>query len=194
MRTNHPTADEIGDQRDAFLPELRRYEAACRARTPLPNPREFSASDRCRYHGYLQKMAAFEPHSPFRESSVGILHSDLVGLVAAERAFESVRSCFVMLTPDEREVWFENHPEQDLIGGWYWFLFWKIHTVIPNRFQRSVAAIDIGANCATWILTEGRGSSAWHELWSYDGDQARLIDGAFSVIVAEHGPIEEWSE
>lgn len=91
-------------------------------------------------------------------------------------------------------MWFEQHPSIDAIGGWYWFVFWQIHTIVPDRFRHALTKYDIGSDCEPWIFTHGRGSSAWHELWSYNGNQAKLIDGSFSAIVAEDGPIEEWFE
>ena len=194
MRSVFYTPEQIESARERCLPRLREFEAECRANAPLPSPNELNTIDRCRYGLYVTKMEAFVPYSPWRESAVGILHSDLVGILAARHVFQEHLNCLVTITSDERTAWYETGDH--VVDGWYWYLWWKIHTKIPDRFRADIIArFPTSADFDYWILTHGRGSTSFHELTMKEFDIelviARAIEkhpGIKPRIISDNGP------
>ena len=193
VRSVFYTQKQIDAAREHCLPRLRGFEAECRVKNPIPTIDDLAAVDRCRYDLYTKKMREFTMYSPWRESIVGILHSDLVGLSAARDVFEPHLNCLVLLTSDERTMWYDTGDHE--VDGWYWFLWWKIHTTIPERFRADIEnQFPKPDGFDYWIFTHGRASTSFHELWRYDGCVATLTERSFAAVCAEHGPIDEWYE
>ena len=191
MRDIFYTRQQIDDARKRGVPRLREFEAACRSRNPIPDFADLNVIDRRRYEMYVAKMNSFTPYSPWRDSFLGILHSDLVGLSAARDVFEPHLNCLVLMTSAERSEWYTTGDHR--VDGWYWYLWWKIHTDVLPRFRDGLARnFPAPRGFDYWIFSHGRGSTSFYELWRNDATEAKLVDGNFAAVCAEHGPIEAW--
>lgn len=190
MRLVFYTADEINGARDHCLPRLRELAAEGRRRNPIPLRSELSAKDRCRLRLYKEKMLAFKPRSPFRQSCIGILHSDVVGFLAARKVFGPYLDCLVLLTGDELAAWHKTGDQ--IVDGWYWYFGWKIHTTVPQLLSPLLSGYPAPDGFEYWVFTSTIGTGARHELWRYDGRNATVVEPRFAGVACEHGPIEEW--
>lgn len=183
------TLDEINAAKSRSLPRLREFAAESRRKNPIPSRSELSAKDRCRLRLYKQKMRGFKPYSPFNESHVAILHSDVVGLLAARKIFGPYLNCLVLLTGDEFAAWHQTGDQ--MIDGWYWNFGWKIHTTVPQELQPLLVHFPVANEFEYWIYTSTLGASASHALWRYDGGDATLIEPCLFGICSTEGPIDE---
>jgi hypothetical protein len=114
-------------------------------------------------------------------------------LPAAHDVFGARLNCLILLTTEERTTWYNTGDH--IVDGWYWYLWWRIHTEILPRFHDAIVErFPEPEGFDYWLLTHGRASTSFHELWKYDGSNATLIDESFAAISAEHRPIDEWFE
>lgn len=145
MRSIFYTREEINAARRRNLPRLRQFVAECRLENPIPHREDLSTKDKCRLRVYKEVMRGFKPYSPFNERCVGLLFSDVVGLLAARSIFQAHENCLVLLTGPELARW--HATGEHLPDGWYWYFGWKVHTEVPPRFRPGVHPNDpsIGA-------------------------------------------------
>lgn len=193
MRSTFYSREEIDEARRRNLPRLRQFVADCRLENPIPQREELSAKDKCRLLIYEEKMRGFKPYSPFNEQCVGLLFSDVVGLLAARSIFRAHENCLVLLTGPELARW--HATSEHLPDGWYWYFGWKIYTEIPQRLKEEFEEnFSFPDGFEHWLVTSCIGASAGHDLWRYDGREATLVQPGFAGIWCEHGPIDEWYE
>lgn len=142
MRSIFYTREEIDAARRRNLPRLRQFVAECRLENPIPHREDLSTKDKCRLRVYKEVTRGFKPYSPFNEQCVGLLFSDVVGLLAARSVFHAHENCLVLLTGPELARWHasgEHFPD-----GWYWYFGWKVHTEVPPRYQPGVDHAEPG--------------------------------------------------
>ena len=194
MRSIFFTDEQVDHARGIWLPRLFDYAKQCRTARPILSPQSLSAAEAEQYRILRSKMQGFKPYSPFRKDCVAIVHSTPVGLLAAEEVFRPVADCMVFLLADEKVNWFKNICT-DVVGGWYWFWSWTIHTEVPQRFAKDIAEqFPQPDGFVYWVLTEVRGGgSVSHELWKWDGKTSVSL-GVFRWHEVEDGLADEWYE
>lgn len=175
MRSIFYTREEVDAARRRNLPRLRQFVAECRREHPIPHRQELSAKDKCRLRIYREAMRGFKPYSPFNEQCVGLLFSDVVGLLAARNIFRAYESCLVLLTGPELARW--QATGEHLPDGWYWYFGWKVHTEVPPRYRPDIVHAPPGG-----------GASAQHEFERQHFEERARLGRALQQGDADYFP------
>lgn len=190
MQIFSDTPDEVNAA--SRLPRLREFETECRRKNPIPSLSDVTAKDRCRLKLYEEKMRGFGPYLPFSKERIAILHSDVVGLLAARKVFQAHLDCLVLLTGPELAAW--HNTGGQIVVRWCWYFGWRIHTTVSPRFQALLGkGYPVPSGCEYWLFTSSLGPSASHELWRYEGHDVTVVQPLFEKC-CEEGPIDEWHE
>jgi hypothetical protein len=186
-----------------WFDELKKFVAEARLRDPLPDRSTLDRAQeiQCRIVGgsiiscfqrtgpeFLQERAALGHLRGLEPDPYIVFTTNLPGLVAVAEIFPEPTPEIAFLDPQEFSEWSSQNPDPTYA--------WHVHAY--SFFRASVSVKDLGESADRfplapgieyWQHTEG---SWWGELagrggehlWSWDGENASLLEEAFSQWVS----------